>query len=126
MYRYSKPIHFFLVFFRLVLKAEGAKLDEIRGLVRQFVPSAKQARLFGRELSFVLPRDKVDRLERRSDLRNTVNSLYSEFEKSHQKIHYMERFTIWRDIFLSVFQQSSFIFIGLHIIQDFFKYLEHM
>ncbi len=37
----------------------------------------------------------------------TVNSLYSEFEKSQTKVHYMERFTIWRDIVFQFFNSQA-------------------
>lgn len=45
---------------RLVLEPHG-NLQEIRSLITRHVSSAQQARLFGRELSYVLPRDEVDR-----------------------------------------------------------------
>ena len=45
---------------RLVLTNDG-DLPGIRDLIRSFVPSAQQARLFGRELSFILPRSDVDK-----------------------------------------------------------------
>ena len=46
------------VHYRLVLKDEN-KVSDIRAKVKSTVPGSEQARLFGKELSFVLPRDKV-------------------------------------------------------------------
>jgi ATP-binding cassette subfamily A (ABC1) protein 5 len=43
---------------RMVLKNESAT-SGIRSLVSDCVPGAEQARLHGREISFVLPRDRV-------------------------------------------------------------------
>ena len=40
---------------------ESASLDGIANLIEGHVPDAKRARLYGRELSYVLPRDHVDR-----------------------------------------------------------------
>ena len=45
---------------RMVLQ-ESASLDGIANLIEGHVPDAKRARLYGRELSYVLPRDHVDR-----------------------------------------------------------------
>ena len=47
-------------YYRMVLQ-ESASLDGIANLIEGHVPDAKKARLYGRELSYVLPRDHVDR-----------------------------------------------------------------
>ena len=49
---------YFIFIYRLVLKDEN-KVSNIRERVQATEPGSEQARLFGKELSFVLPRDKV-------------------------------------------------------------------
>lgn len=44
----------------LVMKPEG-DLSGVTGLVKSHISSAKQSRIFGREVSYVLPRDQVDK-----------------------------------------------------------------
>jgi hypothetical protein len=44
---------------RMVLKDESAPVSQIRSLVSGSVAGAEQARLHGKELSFLLPRDRV-------------------------------------------------------------------
>lgn len=44
----------------MVLKAEAA-LNEIASMIERHIPTAKKARLFGKELSYILPRDHVDK-----------------------------------------------------------------
>ena len=51
-----KIIHSILC--RLVLRDES-KVSTIRNAVQATIEGSEQARLFGKELSFVLPRDKV-------------------------------------------------------------------
>ena len=46
------------VHYRMVLKTE-AELDSIERLIQEHVPEAKKARLFGKELSYILPRENV-------------------------------------------------------------------
>ena len=54
----TKFVLIFLNFFRMVLK-HSADLDGITELIENHIPKAKRARLFGRELNFILPRDEV-------------------------------------------------------------------
>lgn len=42
----------------MVLKPQ-AELDRIEELIQDHVPEAKRARLFGKELSYILPRENV-------------------------------------------------------------------
>ena len=45
-------------FLSMVLKQE-AQLNKIADLIATHIPEAKRARLFGKELSYVLPRERV-------------------------------------------------------------------
>ena len=49
-----------MIFFcRMVLKHE-ANLDGITQMIKTHIPAAKKARLFGREVNFILPREDVE------------------------------------------------------------------
>ena len=49
-----------LYWHRLVLEQDG-DLTGIKDLILRHIPNAEQARLFGRELSYILPRNDVER-----------------------------------------------------------------
>jgi hypothetical protein len=44
----------------MVLK-DNARLEGIADLIQGQIPNSKKARLFGREISYILPRDHVDK-----------------------------------------------------------------
>ena len=52
-------IYSFIFIFRMVLKS-SANLDGISEFIKSHIPSAKRARLFGREVNFILPRSDVE------------------------------------------------------------------
>ncbi|XP_059079473.1 cholesterol transporter ABCA5-like isoform X1 [Tigriopus californicus] len=85
----------------LVLEPSG-NISEIRELVKRFMPDAEQNRLFGRELSFILPRDDVDKFP------DLFSAIESDIDKNLSGISsYGVSMTTLEEIFLKLGEEEK-------------------